>query len=127
MEGAPLRWLLPLNPVQGHRRRRKDRGPSRVSSARRRPTEVEMKMVKSLLLGTAAGLVAVAGAQAADYPVKGKAAAVQYVKICSLYGDGFYYIPGTDTCLKMGAHPAQGSRAPSTQSSRLRVFYATPA
>ena len=27
---------------------------------------------------------------------------VQYVKICSLYGAGFYYIPGTDTCLKIG-------------------------
>jgi hypothetical protein len=64
--------------------------------------EVEMKMVKSLLLGTAAGLVAVAGAQAADMPVK--AAPVQYVKICTLYGDGFYYIPGTDTCLKMGGY-----------------------
>jgi porin-like protein len=64
--------------------------------------EVEMKMVKSLLLGTAAGLVAVAGAQAADMPVK--AAPVQYVKICSLYGDGFYYIPGTDTCIKMGGY-----------------------
>jgi hypothetical protein len=59
-------------------------------------------MVKSLLLGTAAGLVAVAGAQAADMPVK--AAPVQYVKICSLYGDGFYYIPGTDTCLKIGGY-----------------------
>jgi hypothetical protein len=64
--------------------------------------EVEMKMVKSLLLGTAAGFVAVAGAQAADMPVK--AAPVQYVKICSLYGDGFYYIPGTDTCLKLGGY-----------------------
>src|SRR5215468_12118309 len=65
--------------------------------------EVEMKKItKSLLLGTAAGLVAVAGAQAADMPVK--AAPVQYVKICSLYGDGFYYIPGTDTCLKMGGY-----------------------
>jgi len=62
----------------------------------------EMKIVKSLLLGTAAGLAAVAGAQAADMPVK--AAPVQYVKICSLYGDGFYYIPGTDTCLKMGGY-----------------------
>ena len=60
------------------------------------------KMVKSLLLGTAAGFVAVAGAQAADMPVKAKP--VQYVKICSLYGDGFYYIPGTDTCLKMGGY-----------------------
>ncbi len=59
-----------------------------------------MKMVKSLLLGSAAGLVAVAGAQAADLPVKAKP--VQYVKICSLYGVGFYYIPGTDMCLKMG-------------------------
>jgi len=59
-----------------------------------------MKMVKSLLLGSAAGLVAVAGAQAADLPVKAKP--VQYVKICSLYGAGFYYIPGTDTCIKIG-------------------------
>src|SRR5437763_5534009 len=61
-----------------------------------------MKMVKSLLLGTAAGLVAVAGAQAADMPVKAKP--VEYVKICSLYGAGFFYIPGTDTCIKFGGY-----------------------
>jgi hypothetical protein len=59
-----------------------------------------MKMVKSLLLGAAAGIVASAGAQAADLPVKAKP--VQYVKICSLYGVGFYYIPGTDMCIKIG-------------------------
>jgi hypothetical protein len=58
--------------------------------------------VKSLLLGTAAGLAAIAGPQAADMPVK--AAPVQYVKICSLYGDGFYYIAGTNTCLKIGGY-----------------------
>ena len=61
-----------------------------------------MKMVKSLLLGSAAGLVAVAGAQAADLPVKAKP--VEYVKICTLYGAGFYYIPGTDICLKIGGY-----------------------
>jgi len=61
-----------------------------------------MKMVKSLLLASAAGLVAIAGAQAADLPVKAKA--VEYVKVCSLYGAGFYYIPGTDICLKVGGH-----------------------
>jgi hypothetical protein len=60
----------------------------------------KMKMVKSLLLGSATGLVAIAGAQAADLPVKAKP--VQYVKICSLYGVGFYYVPGTDMCLKIG-------------------------
>ena len=61
-----------------------------------------MKMVKSLLLGSAAGLVAVAGAQAADLPVKAKP--VQYVKICTLYGDGFYYIPGSETCLRFSGY-----------------------
>jgi Porin subfamily len=61
-----------------------------------------MKMVKSLFLGSAAGLLAMSGAQAADLPVKAKA--VEYVKICSLYGAGFYYIPGTDTCIKIGGY-----------------------
>jgi len=59
-----------------------------------------MKMVRSLLLGSAAGLMAVTAGQAADLPVKAKP--VQYVKICSLYGAGFYYMPGTDMCLKIG-------------------------
>ena len=61
-----------------------------------------MKTVKSLILGSAAGLLAMGGAQAADLPVKAKA--VEYVKICSLYGAGFYYIPGTDTCIKLGGY-----------------------
>jgi Porin subfamily len=64
-----------------------------------------MKMVKSLLLGTAAGLVGVAGAQAADLPVKAKP--VEYVKVCSVYGEGFFYIPGTDTCIKIGGYVRQ--------------------
>ena len=61
-----------------------------------------MKMVKGLLLGSAAGIVAVAGAQAADLPVKAKP--VEYVRVCSLYGAGFWYVPGTDTCLKIGSY-----------------------
>jgi hypothetical protein len=61
-----------------------------------------MKMVKSLILSSAAGLIAMSGAQAADLPVKAKA--VEYVRICSLYGAGFYYIPGTDTCIKLSGY-----------------------
>jgi Porin subfamily len=61
-----------------------------------------MKMIKSLVLGSAAGLVAMSGAQAADLPVKAKA--VEYVRVCSLYGAGFFYIPGTDTCIKLGGY-----------------------
>jgi len=59
-----------------------------------------MKTLKSALLGSAAGLAAVASGQAADLPVKTKP--VEYVKICSLYGAGFYYMPGTDLCIKVG-------------------------
>ena len=61
-----------------------------------------MKMIKSLLLGSAAGIVAMSGAQAADLPLKAKA--VEYVRVCSLYGAGFYYIPGTDTCIKLSGY-----------------------
>jgi hypothetical protein len=61
-----------------------------------------MKMVKSAFLASAAGLVAMSGAQAADLPVKAKP--VEYVKVCSLYGAGFYYIPGTDICMKVGGY-----------------------
>ncbi len=61
-----------------------------------------MSMIKSLILGSAAGLVALSGAQAADLPVKAKA--VEYVRVCSLYGAGFFYIPGTDTCIKLGGY-----------------------
>src|SRR5215475_15779701 len=63
--------------------------------------EVRMKM-KDLLLGSAAALVAVSGTQAADLPVKAKP--VEYVRICSLYGEGFYYVPGTDVCLRVGGY-----------------------
>jgi hypothetical protein len=59
-----------------------------------------MKVVRSFLLASVAGLAVSAGAEAADLPVKAKAA--EYVKICTLYGVGFYYIPGTDTCIRIG-------------------------
>ncbi len=60
-----------------------------------------MKLIKSLLLGGAAGLVAVSAASAADLAVT-KPAPAEYVRVCSSEGAGFFYIPGTETCLKIG-------------------------
>ncbi len=57
---------------------------------------------KGFLLAGTAGLMAVSGAQAADVALKAKA--VPYVKICTLYGDGFFYIPGSDICIKIGGY-----------------------
>lgn len=53
----------------------------------------------TLLLGTAAGLMVASAAQAADLPGEPVPAAVDYVKVCDTYGAGFFYIPGTETCL----------------------------
>ncbi|MFT0875616.1 porin [Rhodopseudomonas sp. G2_2311] len=61
-----------------------------------------MNIIKQLALGTAAAVIAVGSTQAADLPLKAKA--VEYVKVCSIYGAGFYYIPGTDTCIKLGGY-----------------------
>jgi hypothetical protein len=61
-----------------------------------------MKIMKCILFASATSFLAVTGAQAADLPVKAKP--VEYVKICSLYGVGFYYIPGTDMCIKVGGY-----------------------
>ncbi|WP_020178681.1 porin [Methylopila sp. M107] len=59
-----------------------------------------MKLVKSLALGSAAALMTMTGAQAADLP---GAEPVDYVKVCDVKGStGFFYIPGTDTCLQVG-------------------------
>src|SRR6266478_6635039 len=61
-----------------------------------------MMAARKFILGSAAGLLAIGGAHAADLPVKAKA--VEYVRVCSLYGAGFFYIPGTDTCIKLGGY-----------------------
>jgi hypothetical protein len=53
------------------------------------------------LLGTAAGLMVATGAYAADLPGDAAPAAVDYVKVCDAFGAGFFYIPGTETCLKL--------------------------
>ena len=44
-------------------------------------------------------LAAAAAGLAATFATPSQAAPVEYVRICSLYGAGFFYIPGTDTCV----------------------------
>jgi Porin subfamily len=55
--------------------------------------------LKSLLLGSAAVMVAATGARAADAIVI-EPEPVEYVRVCDAYGAGWWYIPGTETCIK---------------------------
>ncbi|MQX46571.1 porin, partial [Sinorhizobium medicae] len=57
--------------------------------------------IKSLLLGSAAALAAVSGAQAADAIVAAEPEPMEYVRVCDAFGTGYFYIPGTETCLKI--------------------------
>jgi Porin subfamily len=61
-----------------------------------------MNLVKILLLGTTTGFVFAGAVQAADLETKAKA--TDSVRVCTLYGEGFYQIPGEgDICIKVGA------------------------
>jgi hypothetical protein len=67
-----------------------------------------MTLIKSLLLGSAAGLVAVASAQAADLPTRKGPVAAEYVRICSITVAGApvvgFVLPGSDTCIKISGY-----------------------
>ena len=58
--------------------------------------------IKSLLLGSAAALFAVSGAQAADAIIAAEPEPLEYVRVCDAFGTGYFYIPGTETCLSVG-------------------------
>ncbi len=57
--------------------------------------------IKSLLIGSAAAMaVSTGAASAADAIVYAEPEPVEYVRVCDVYGAGFFYIPGTETCLR---------------------------
>ncbi|WP_407051717.1 porin [Methyloraptor flagellatus] len=57
-------------------------------------------------------------AQAADLG-RPAPAAVDYVKVCDAYGAGFFYIPGSDTCLKIGGFVLADLRTGGGKLSRF--------
>ena len=81
---------------RGNRRREENRRPIRNWRS-------QMTLIKSLLLGSAAGIVAVATAQAADLPTR-KAAPVEYVRVCNVGGITGWTLPGSDTCVKFSGY-----------------------
>ncbi|MDK1488982.1 porin [Sinorhizobium sp. 7-81] len=78
--------------------------------------------IKSLLLGSAAALAAVSGAQAADAIVAAEPEPMEYVRVCDAFGTGYFYIPGTETCLKIGGFiRVQGSFGRDEVTSRFNA------
>ncbi|WP_025662806.1 porin [Rhizobium sp. IBUN] len=74
--------------------------------------------IKMILVSTTAALAAISNAQAADAIVAAEPEAVEYVRVCDAYGSGYFYIPGTETCLKISGYIRfQVSAGPSASAT----------
>src|SRR3712207_4346523 len=51
-----------------------------------------------------AGFTLVVNADAADLPARGVAPSIEYVRVCSVHGEGFFTIPGTETCMRVSGY-----------------------
>ncbi len=60
--------------------------------------------ITSLLIASTAALSSVTVAQAADAIVAAEPEPMEYVRVCDAFGTGYFYIPGTETCLKVGGY-----------------------
>lgn len=87
--------------------------------------------MRARLLTAVAGFMAISsqGALGADLPVKAKS--VEYVLVCTTYGAGYYYVPGTETCLRLGGYVrfdtylnAVGTLNPAISSAASTAFKA---
>jgi hypothetical protein len=83
-----------------------------------------MVSLHSLFLGCTA--IMSCGAQAADLPAK-TAAPVEYVRVCTAYDEGFFYVPGTDSCLRVWLGNVVGIRCLARLRSILGALTACDA
>ena len=60
--------------------------------------------IRTILFASVAALAAASGARAADAIVAAEPEPVEYVRVCDAYGTGYFYIPGTETCLSIGGY-----------------------
>jgi len=82
-----------------------------------------MPKLQLALLASAAAIVTVGGAQAADLPTR-KSAPAEYVKICNVGGMAGFVIPGSDTCFKIGGYVSGQAEAGNI---RKGYFWSSPA
>lgn len=66
--------------------------------------------IQRFLLSAGAAIGAITSAQAADAVVVAEPEPVEYVRVCEAYGAGFFYIPGTETCLKVSGYVRYDAR-----------------
>ncbi|WP_330168004.1 porin [Bartonella grahamii] len=59
--------------------------------------------IKSLFLSSTATFLAISGAHAAS-TIIAEPEPVEYIRVCDAYGKGYFYIPGTETCIRLSGN-----------------------
>lgn len=59
---------------------------------------------KAILVATGSTLLFSHAALAADAIVAAEPEPMEYVRVCDAFGEAYFYIPGTETCLKFGGY-----------------------
>src|SRR6185437_9825713 len=97
--------FAPVLPVASMPTARRSPAPAGLEFGRLPSDSVglEVTILRTLLLVSAAGIVAVATAQAADLPTR-KAAPVEYVRVCNVGGITGWTLPGSNTCVKFSGY-----------------------
>ncbi|WP_375663795.1 porin [Bartonella sp. CL63NXGY] len=79
--------------------------------------------IKSLFLSSTAAFLAISGAHAAS-TVIAEPEPVEYVRVCDAYGKGYFYIPGTETCMRLSGNVRTdfigGNNIDATTETELR-------
>ncbi|WP_375670888.1 porin [Bartonella sp. CL434QHHD] len=79
--------------------------------------------IKSLFLSSTAAFLAISGAHAAS-TIIAEPEPVEYVRVCDAYGKGYFYIPGTETCMRLSGNVRTdfigGNNIDATTETELR-------
>ncbi|WP_273791537.1 porin [Bartonella sp. CM31XJBT] len=79
--------------------------------------------IKSLFLSSTAAFLAISGAHAAS-TVIAEPEPVEYIRVCDAYGKGYFYIPGTETCMRLSGNVRTdfigGNNIDATTETELR-------
>ncbi|WP_375647704.1 porin [Bartonella sp. CR84HXZ] len=79
--------------------------------------------IKSLFLSSTAAFLAISGVHAAS-TVIAEPEPVEYIRVCDAYGKGYFYIPGTDTCIRLSGNVRAdfigGDNIDATSETELR-------
>ncbi|MDD9333591.1 MAG: porin, partial [Bartonella sp.] len=59
--------------------------------------------IKTFLLSSTLALSGVSGSQAAS-TIPAEPEPIEYVRACDAYGAGYFYIPGTETCIRVSGN-----------------------